>query len=76
MIEFSAILKAINYEINNEIKDGKIKNPLYDRNNNTISFCVSFPYVISPNALIELNFALRDRIVRVGLAKEVEIFYE
>ena len=76
LIKFENILKAINYEMNNEIKDAIIKNPIFDEGTYKLTFTVSFPNVISPNALIDLNWALLEGLKVKRIAKEVEINYE
>ena len=76
LIKFENILKAINYEMNNEIKDAIIMNPIFDEGTYKLTFTVSFPNVISPNALIDLNWALLEGLKVKRIAKEVEINYK
>ena len=76
MIQFSTLLNAIKYQINNEIKDAVIKNSQFDFKEMKMRLVIEFPYVISPNALIDLNYGILNGIVKVGAAKEVEVTYE
>ena len=75
-IKFEHVLKSVNYPINNEIKDGRIEDARFDHKSLSLFFTVCFPSVISPNALIDLNYALRDGLVRNGIGKNVEFSYK
>jgi len=74
-ISFKNILDIIKYPINNEIKDGYIDSPLFNENSCTLSFTIVFPQVISPNALTDLNWALLEGLMRVGLATHIDLKY-
>ncbi len=72
---FKTLLDIIKYQINDEIKDGITQNPVFNKETSTLSFEIAFPTVISPNALIDLNWHLLEGLEKASLANNIEIKY-
>ena len=73
---FKTLLNIIKYPLNDEIKNGKAINPVFNRETSTLSFQIVFPTVISPNALVDLNWHLLEGLVKAHLAGHIDISYK
>lgn len=73
---FKTLLDIIKYKVNDEIKDGKTASPVFNRETSTLSFEIVFPEVISPNALVDLNWHLLEGLVKANLAGHIDIKYK
>ena len=69
------LLEIIKYDMNTEIQDGYVEKPIFDEKTCTLIFTIVFPTIISPNALVDMNWKLLEGLVKASVAGNVEIKY-